>query len=159
MWCILMEKNIMHIHYKDFCTGPSIRHPVPIQLKFTILEDPSLVIISLYLICLIHSVNKKRRRNIACSLYDQALAQESLPWGVMTFTILVKHSSDVINLGTDSLAELFGLWLMVELFGSQLMAELFGSRLMAEMFWSRPMAEMFGSDELCQLVLLVWHLK
>ena len=52
-------------------------------MKFTILVDPSLVVISIYIslseTCL--SVEKKKRRNFLCSLYDHTPAQQRLPRG------------------------------------------------------------------------------
>ena len=55
-------------------------------MKFTILVDPSLVIITTYLVCLIYAVssNEDFYRNNAFSLhdlYDHTPAQEPLPRG------------------------------------------------------------------------------
>ena len=75
--------------YMCICPRPSIKTLVQGFIKFTILLDPSLVIITIYIICLIHvrsSVDKKRR-NLTFSLYGHAPAQEPLPRG-SRFTIL-----------------------------------------------------------------------
>ena len=49
-------KEIMHFHYMTcIMPHPSTRTPAPGVMKFTILADPSLVIINIYLVCLIYS--------------------------------------------------------------------------------------------------------
>ena len=46
-------KDIMHFHYMTYMVTPSTITIAPGVMKFTILVDPSLVIITMYLICLI----------------------------------------------------------------------------------------------------------
>ena len=65
---------------------PSIKTLVLGVMKFTILLDLSLVIITIYIICPCSSVDKKRR-NLIFALYGHAPGQEPLPRG-SRFTIL-----------------------------------------------------------------------
>ena len=56
MCCMLIEWKIMHFHCHDLhWPCPSIRTPAPGIMKLTILVDPSLVIITTYLVCLINA--------------------------------------------------------------------------------------------------------
>ena len=82
---------------------PLHKTTAPGFMKFTILVDPSLVIITTYLVCMIFmylGVEKKIfKRNNAFSLFDlcdHALAQKPLSPGVMKFTILVDPSLVII---------------------------------------------------------------
>ena len=64
-------------------------------MKFTFFLHPSLVIITVYLVCLINAWESREnifKRNHAFSLYNHAIAQEPLPREVMKFTILVDPS-------------------------------------------------------------------
>ena len=42
----------MHFHYMNYMTTLSTRTPAPGVMKFTILVDPSVVIITMHLLCL-----------------------------------------------------------------------------------------------------------
>ena len=70
-----------HIQYNDIWPLPSIRTLAPWVMKFTILVKPSLVIITTTLNvsdpC--PSVDKKRGRNIAFSLYVHAQHKKPCP--------------------------------------------------------------------------------
>ena len=50
MCCILIDQKIIHTHYDDVWPSPNIRTSAPGVMKFTILVDPSLVIITIYLV-------------------------------------------------------------------------------------------------------------
>ena len=74
----------MFIHYNDLY-GHTLTQEL---MKFTIMVDHSLVIITLYRIfCLTHALVLTKREEIlhfhyvAFSLYGHALAHEPLPWG------------------------------------------------------------------------------
>ena len=80
-------KEIMHFYCMTYMTTPQhIKTPAPGVMKFTILVDPSLVIITKYLVCLINAWEQRRRlfkKYINFTLFTQKLP--SL-W-VMKFTI------------------------------------------------------------------------
>ena len=50
-------KEVMHFHYMTSLYGHALakKKPDPGVMKFTILVDPSLVIITIYLVCLIYA--------------------------------------------------------------------------------------------------------
>ena len=54
--CLVVEKKIfkeiMHYHYKTYMTTPQQKNPCPGVMKFKILVDPFLVIITLHVVCL-----------------------------------------------------------------------------------------------------------
>ena len=58
-------------------------------MKFTILEDPSLVIITIYLVCLINALESREKELLKSNayafslndLYGHILAEEPLPHG------------------------------------------------------------------------------
>ena len=55
-------KEIMHFYYMTYmATPPPTRTPAPGVMKFTFLVDPSLVIITTYLVCLIYAWELRRR--------------------------------------------------------------------------------------------------
>ena len=47
-------KEIMYFHYMTYMTKPEHKNPGPGVTNFRILVDPSLVIITIYLVCLIY---------------------------------------------------------------------------------------------------------
>ena len=54
--CLEVEKKIfkeiMHSNYMTYMSTPLHKNPYPGVMKFTIMVDPSLVIITTYLVCL-----------------------------------------------------------------------------------------------------------
>ena len=48
-------KELMQFHYMTFMPRPSTRTPAPRVMKVTILVDPSMVIITIHLVCLNHA--------------------------------------------------------------------------------------------------------
>ena len=90
----------MHFHNMTYMATPEHKNPCPgghyiknfgrpfLGYQYYILElsDPC------------PSVDKKRSRNIAFSLYGHAPAQEHLPGGVKQFTILVDPSFIIITI-------------------------------------------------------------
>ena len=63
--CLGLEKKtlseLMHFHYMTYMATPYTRIPQPGVMKFTILEDPSIVIITIHLDCLIYALEQRRR--------------------------------------------------------------------------------------------------
>ena len=54
-------KEVMHFHYMTYMATPQHKNPCPEVMKFTNLEEPSLDIITLYLVCLNHAQEQRRR--------------------------------------------------------------------------------------------------
>ena len=78
----------MLIHYNDLYS-PAL-HKTLTVMKLTILVDPSLVIIDLFLIQLIHALvwTKRGEEIFACSVYDHAPGKEPLLQGYFNLQFL-----------------------------------------------------------------------
>ena len=77
---------------------PSTRTPAPEVMKFTIVVDPSLVIINVHLICWKHAPEQRRKFFKITSILH-FLPQNYLPLGrgVMTFTISCLFTLQIIH--------------------------------------------------------------
>ena len=94
----------MHFHYITHMATAQHQNPCPGVMKFTILVNPSLVIITLYLVYLNYAWEYRRRfvRNNAFSSYNLYICPRSsirthAP-GVMKYTIQVDSSLLIITI-------------------------------------------------------------
>ena len=90
-------KEIMHFHYIIYMNSTQHKNPCPGVMKFTILVDPSLVNITLYIVCLINNWEQRRKIFKAIMHFHymtyMATPQHKNPCpGVMKFTIWVDPS-------------------------------------------------------------------
>ena len=77
----------------------SIRSPAPIVMKLTILTDPSLVPIALYLICLLHALVSTRSWEEILHVHYMTTPQHKKPCpGGMNYIILADSSLDIITI-------------------------------------------------------------
>ena len=60
-------------------TTPYNKKPCPGSHKIYNLEDPSLVIITIYIVCLIHAPEKTRRGQEILLFHDMAMSQRKNP--------------------------------------------------------------------------------
>ena len=76
------------------------KHPTPGVMKFTILVDPSSVIITMHLVCLNHVPEYKRFQKKWCNFTTWHIwpRKEPLPRGVMNFPILIDPSLVIITI-------------------------------------------------------------
>ena len=92
----------MHFHYRTYMAMAQDKNPAPWVMKITILVDPSLVIITEYLVCLINAweqrrkILKKRMQFHYMTLWPRPCTRTPAP-EVMKFTILVDLSFVIIS--------------------------------------------------------------
>ena len=84
-------KERIHFHYTSYMAMPEHKNPAQRVMKFAILVDPSLVIITIYLVCLNHFQKQKRRlkkkQNITFILFTLNLPPPLSGGGVTKFII------------------------------------------------------------------------
>ena len=79
-------KEIMYFHYITIWPRPCTRTPAPGVMKFTILVDPSFVIITIHLVCMDHAPVQRRIFYEIHQFFTFYPKLPSLGVGVMKFT-------------------------------------------------------------------------
>ena len=64
-----------------YMATPQQKNPCPRVMKFTISVDPSLVIITIYFVCLIYAWKDVKKKILKGIMHFHTLAQEPLPRG------------------------------------------------------------------------------